>query len=225
MGGGPFLAAQGPFGQGCAAAAVASDRLTTVDIDLSGLTKSHDPDSLIASTTSTVVNFTATSGSNAGEDWVRWAGPTLVANTHYRVTIWDTAPANDRRGIGVGWYDDNIMFCAGFFNTASGREAFSGNGNIAGPVEDLTAFAHASMTGVSISFTVGTNSLTALGATFSGIDDAGNVLDCDNMGSGSTTVTLSNGKLGFFARRGTNNGTKAMSYKIQVESYQPTNIS
>jgi hypothetical protein len=202
-----------------------ADSLTTTDIDLSGLTKSHDPDSLIASTTSSVVNFTATSGSNAGENWVRWTGPALVANTHYRVTIWDTAPANDRRGIGVGWFDDNQMFCAGFFNTASARDAFSANGAIAGPVEDVTAFTNASMTGVSVSFTVGTNSLTALGATFSGIDDAGNVLDCDNMGSGSTTITLSNGVLGFFARRGTNNGTCAMSYKIQVQSYQPTNIS
>jgi hypothetical protein len=194
-----------------------ADSLTTTDIDLSGLTLSHDPDNLIASTTSTVVNFTATSGSNAGEDWVRWTGPALVANTNYRVTIWDTAPANDRRGIGVGWFDDNIMFCGGFFNSASAREAFSGNGNIAGPVEDLTAFVNASLTGVSVPFYVG--------KTFSGIDNAGNTLDCDNMGTGSTTVTLSNGVLGFFARRGTNNGTCAMSYKIQVQSYQPTNIS
>ena len=208
-----------------APAAPAAGGITTTDIDLSGLTKSHDPDSLIASTTSTVVNFTAVTGSNAGEDWVRWTGPALVANTHYRVTIWDTGPANDRRGIGVGWYDDNIMFCAGFFNTASAREGFSGNGNIAGPVEDLTAFANASLTGVSVPFYVGTNSLTALGATFSGLDDAGNVIDCDNMGGGSTTVTLSNGVLGVFARRGTNNGTCAMGYKIQVQSYQPTNIS
>jgi hypothetical protein len=203
----------------------ASDSLTTVDIDLSGLTKSHDPDSLIASTSSTVVNFNAVNGSNTGEDWVRWAGPALVANTHYRVTIWDIIPATDRRGIGVGWYDDNIMFCAGFFNSASAREAFSGNGNIAGPVEDIIAFTHASMTGVSVSFTIGANSLTALGATFSGVDNSGNVLDTDNMGAGSTTVTLSNGKLGFFARRGTNNGTCAMTYKIRVQSYQPTNIS
>jgi hypothetical protein len=202
-----------------------ADSLTTTDIDLSGLTLSHDPDNLIASTTSTVVNFTATSGSNAGEDWVRWTGPALVANTNYRVTIWDTAPANDRRGIGVGWFDDNIMFCGGFFNSASAREAFSGNGNIAGPVEDLTAFVNASLTGVSVPFYVGKNSLTPLGTTFSGIDNAGNTLDCDNMGTGSTTVTLSNGVLGFFARRGTNNGTCAMSYKIQVQSYQPTNIS
>ena len=205
-----------------AAAVAAASGVTTSTIDLSALTLTHDPDGLIASTTSSAVNFTATTGSNAGEDWARWAGPALVADTFYTITIRDTAPATDRRGIGVGWIDANNMALAGFFNSAGARECFAAAGSLASPTETLIAFSGGTMTAARVSFYVSADDKTSAALPYVGTDDASNLIGSDVTGSGSTEITLASGVLHFCARRGTNNGAVSMGYVITVESFSPS---
>lgn len=187
-----------------------------LDVDLSTLTLSNDGGGLIASETATDLNFAAVTGSNAGEDWPYWEIEDLVPNTYYEVTVRDTAPATDRRGIGIGWRDDNIMACVGFFNSASARECFSASGSNSGPTEDLIEFSNASMTTVRSGFYVTADSKLQLQMNVVGTNDDNEGLASQARGTAATLTALSNGKLTAFTRRGTNNGTCTMGYSIKV---------
>ena len=209
-----------------AAAAASGDRLTTEAVDLSARTLSNNTSSFMVDTaTATELHFAAVTGSNDGEDWGRYLLDALVPGRNYTVSAWDVAPATDRRGFAIGFVDDAQMFCAGPFVTSSQMEVFGAVGAIGGPTETLTMMANASITGVRFSFYVGKDGDVALGANVSGIDDEGNVILIGRLGSVTGKLALSNGFLCAFTRRGTNNGTCTLTYKAQVDSFVPANVS
>tara|TARA_R110000751_G_scaffold74682_2_gene150804 strand:+ start:1494 stop:2138 length:645 start_codon:yes stop_codon:yes gene_type:complete len=209
-----------------AAAAASGDRLTTEAVDFSARTLSNDLESIMADTaTATELHFAAASGTNDGSKWARYIMDALVLGTHYTISVWDLAPATDRRGFGIGLIDDNKMMVVGFFNSSSAHECFTAHGLVGSPTETTNAIVNASMTGVRYSFYVGRDGDVALNGTISGLDNAGNVIEVVQFGGSTTKLALSNGFLCAFTRRGTNNGTCTLTYKAQVDSFVPANVS
>ena len=204
---------------------LAADRLTTESVDFSARTLSNNGGGIMVDTASaTELHFAAVTGTNNGQDWPRYVLDALVAGTQYTVSVWDLAPATDRRGFGIGIIDDNQMMMAGFFNSASQHECFNAHGAVGGPTETVIAISDASMTGIRYSFYVGVDGDVALNGSISAIDDDGDVLEVVQFGASTTMLALSNGFLCAFTRRGTNNGTCTMTYKAQIDKFVPANV-
>ena len=204
---------------------LAADRLTTESVDFSARTLSNNGGGIMVDTASaTELHFAAVTGTNNGQDWPRYVLDALVAGTQYTVSVWDLAPATDRRGFGIGIIDDSKMMMVGFFNSSTTRECFNAHGLIGSPTETLSAMGNSSMTGIRYSFYVGVDGDMALNGSISAIDDDGDVLEVVQFGASTTMLALSNGFLCAFTRRGTNNGTCTLTYKAQIDKFVPANV-